>query len=364
MPVGAVDLLDARAHQPCEVEQADAGESEPLRKFGVFLSDARLKTEALSLGLYEGKGALDANAKAQATLSLITKDTGDAQGDFARTSDSLANRQRILKAELTNVAGTLGTSLIPLATKAAEVISRFTDFASKHTTAVKIVAVALGALAIAQLAVNLAMSLNPVVIVIAGIAALGAALVIAYQRSETFREIVNGVFNAVRNAAATFISFYLGVVDKFLGGIQKMAEIASKLPFIGDKFKGIAEAVGNAREKVQGLQSAINGLKSKDISVTTTFYERTERLPGNPIGRRASGGPVSAGMPYIVGERGQELFVPGQSGRIIPNGGSGGGGGGVIENHVHVILDGKELFTSIQRQAAIYARGNGGTVFG
>ena len=37
-------------------------------------------------------------------------------------------------------------------------------------------------------------------------------------------------------------------------------------------------------------------------------------LPG-----RATGGPVIGGSPYIVGERGPELFIPGPSGTIIPN---------------------------------------------
>lgn len=47
-------------------------------------------------------------------------------------------------------------------------------------------------------------------------------------------------------------------------------------------------------------------------------------------GPRAIGGPVSAGTSYIVGERGPELFMPSQAGRIIPNhemSGAGGGGG-------------------------------------
>ena len=41
---------------------------------------------------------------------------------------------------------------------------------------------------------------------------------------------------------------------------------------------------------------------------------------------RQHGGPVRAGRPYMVGERGPELFVPSRSGRIEPNGSSGGGG--------------------------------------
>lgn len=42
-------------------------------------------------------------------------------------------------------------------------------------------------------------------------------------------------------------------------------------------------------------------------------------VPINPYMRRATGGPVSPGQPYIVGEVGEELFVPNMSGNIIPN---------------------------------------------
>jgi phage-related minor tail protein len=43
-------------------------------------------------------------------------------------------------------------------------------------------------------------------------------------------------------------------------------------------------------------------------------------------GFRAEGGPVGAGSAYVVGEKGPELFVPGASGSIIPNGAASGGG--------------------------------------
>ncbi len=50
------------------------------------------------------------------------------------------------------------------------------------------------------------------------------------------------------------------------------------------------------------------------------------------IGKRAEGGPVSAGSPYIVGERGPELFVPGRSGGIVPNEKLGGDNVSVVVN--------------------------------
>jgi hypothetical protein len=61
------------------------------------------------------------------------------------------------------------------------------------------------------------------------------------------------------------------------------------------------------------------------------------QFPGLP--GRASGGPVMAGMPYMVGERGPELFIPHSAGRIASRGGANGG---AIE--VHIISDASPLF--------------------
>lgn len=53
----------------------------------------------------------------------------------------------------------------------------------------------------------------------------------------------------------------------------------------------------------------------------------------NVSGVRANGGGISAGSPYIVGERGPELIIPGKSGTVIPNSNLGGGGGNVTINN-------------------------------
>lgn len=68
----------------------------------------------------------------------------------------------------------------------------------------------------------------------------------------------------------------------------------------------------------------------------------TDILTGKFFGGLAAGGPARAGTPYIVGEQGPELFVPGANGMIVPNGagGMGGGGGGTI---VNVVVQGSVL---------------------
>lgn len=58
------------------------------------------------------------------------------------------------------------------------------------------------------------------------------------------------------------------------------------------------------------------------------------------IGTRASGGPVSSGIPYLVGEGGPELFMPSSSGSIIPNMGASGGGFGGSGGNINVYLSG------------------------
>jgi hypothetical protein len=114
------------------------GESEPLRAYGVLLNDATLKAEAMELGIYSGTGALGQQAKILAAQSAIYKQTGDAQGDFGRTSKGLANQQKILSATLENVQTNLGMALLPLFIK----VVRF--FNEKVTPAIEEVANAFG----------------------------------------------------------------------------------------------------------------------------------------------------------------------------------------------------------------------------
>jgi hypothetical protein len=78
-----------------------------------LLNDATLKSAALELGIYSGSGALTAQQKILAAQKVIYEQTGDAQGDFERTSDGLANQQRILSAQFENVKTKIGEALLP-----------------------------------------------------------------------------------------------------------------------------------------------------------------------------------------------------------------------------------------------------------
>lgn len=61
------------------------------------------------------------------------------------------------------------------------------------------------------------------------------------------------------------------------------------------------------------------------LAATSPFVATVASLSAAAVGARADGGPVTQGMPYLIGERGPELFVPGTSGAVLPNNKIGGG---------------------------------------
>ena len=114
----AGDLASFNNLDPTEVleklRSGLAGEAEPLRSLGVFLNEAKVKAKAMELGLADAHGELTDGAKVQARYALILEETTTAQGDFARTSDGLANKQRIANARMADASAVLGQKLLPV----------------------------------------------------------------------------------------------------------------------------------------------------------------------------------------------------------------------------------------------------------
>jgi hypothetical protein len=112
----SADLASFNNSSPDEainaIGSALRGEAEPMRKFGVLLDDATLKAKALEMGIYEGTGSLTQQQKVLAAHQVILAQTTDAQGDFARTSDGLANTQRILSAAVEDAKAEIGEGLV------------------------------------------------------------------------------------------------------------------------------------------------------------------------------------------------------------------------------------------------------------
>lgn len=114
----AGDLASFNNMDPTEVldklRAGLVGETEPLRALGVNISAVATEAKAMEMGLGGVGRELTAAEKAQANYAIIMEQTATAQGDFARTSDGMANQQRILAATFQDAMASIGQAFIPL----------------------------------------------------------------------------------------------------------------------------------------------------------------------------------------------------------------------------------------------------------
>ena len=103
------------------VEQADAarslwsvftGETEPMRKFGIDLTQNTLKEYAMKKGLDANISSMTQLQKTMLRYQYVMENTANVQGDFARTSQNWANQIRILKEQVKALGAVLGNAFI------------------------------------------------------------------------------------------------------------------------------------------------------------------------------------------------------------------------------------------------------------
>ena len=126
-----------------------SGESEPLRDFGVFLTEAAVKAKALEMGLADLNGVLSEQSKIIARAALIQEGLADATGDVERTAGSFANRVRALKANIQELAEDIGERFLPYAETFVGWAATAVEWIGKLPSPIKDIAVAFGAMAAA-----------------------------------------------------------------------------------------------------------------------------------------------------------------------------------------------------------------------
>ena len=141
----------------------------------------------------------------------------------------------------------------------------------------------------------------------------------------------------------------LTTLEKIKDGIDdqvdSLTEVATATDKVNNAFKNIANSIENdIKEGIKGLIKGTSTLadllnkvadKFLDLAIDQAFGSvggggifgfLGNILGGKKAPGKANGGPVAGGNPYVVGEKGPELFVPKSSGTIVPNNPLGGGG--------------------------------------
>lgn len=92
------------------------GEMEPLKQLGIVMDVANLKAHALAMGIETAWKDMDTATQTQVRYSYLMQTTANAQGDFARTSESYANQMRLLEENIANLQISIGEALLPVLT--------------------------------------------------------------------------------------------------------------------------------------------------------------------------------------------------------------------------------------------------------
>lgn len=162
----------------------------------------------------------------------------------------------------------------------------------------------------------------------------GHELVASFEEfSLASRKAAEGVASLQDNLAAN--AEVPNILDRMN---QSFTDLQNQLPTVQQRMDDLAK--NTMKNMSDGLMGVIKGtMKLKDAfkqmalaiieqmiqmfiidKITGGFLSFAKGLTGKAIG-----GPVQSGQPYMVGERGPEMFVPNQAGSIIPNKKMGGG---------------------------------------
>jgi phage-related protein len=217
------DVLEAQ-------QAAFRGEYDAVQKFVPTINAAAVQQRAMADTGKQSADQLTANEKAMAAYALMVEGAGSATGDFARTSDGMANQQRIMSAQWKDAQATLGQALLPVLTDLAGVLTdtlipAFASFAGflqdnigwigPLAAAFATVVVGIKAWTIAQAALNVVLSMNPIALIVIAIAALIAGLVLAYNKVDWFRSAVD----TMARAAVTAFNFLWDIIKAVFGWI-------------------------------------------------------------------------------------------------------------------------------------------------
>lgn len=276
-------------------------------------TDLATVTDAMSKaaqGNYKALKGIDASLipliQGGAEFDEIMQALSIHQGAAAEAANTTAGKMANLSIQMGEAKESIGAALLPVVTALIEKLIPLATWAQENTNVILILAGVVGGLAGAVLAVNAAMKVyqatlvvvkaaqaafnfvmaaNPIGIVIVALAALAAAFVIAYKRSETFREFVNGLFNAIKTGVEFSVDLIKGYLNTVMG-------------FYKTIFNGIARA----------WNATIGGFGFDIPDWVPKIGGNSFRIPEIP--QLADGGVVTGPTLAMIGERGPEAVIP------------------------------------------------------
>ena len=233
------------------------GETEALKGLGIVMTQTNLEEFARSKGINKSMQEMTQAELVQLRYAYVMDKTKNAQGDFARTSDGLANKTRMSSERMKELSAQIGEKLAPFMNKLLETGNKVLDFFNKLTDGQKnailiLVAVVaalgplifiIGNLITVVKALNVAfafLAANPIILAITAIILVIAGLAyLIIKNWDTIKAFFIGLWNTVKKAFDSFISWVDGIFSPIIDGIVKAWEAV--VGFFTGLWEGVKE---------------------------------------------------------------------------------------------------------------------------
>ena len=205
---------------------------------------------------------------------------GTFGGAVAANAETAAGKLAIMKNSIGETKESIGAALLPVLEAVLPYLQKFADWAQDNPEAFLVIAGAIGAVAAAIVATNIAMALNPFSLIAAGIALLVVGLVVAYKKFEWFSTGVKAVVNGIIGVFEVWANSWIKVINAIIKGYNALP-LLPDIGFIGEIKIG----------RVGGDEGTNSG-------------------GGITIPKMASGGIVNSPTLAMIGEAGPEAVIP------------------------------------------------------
>ena len=172
------------------------------------------------------------------------------------------------------------------------------------------------------------------------------------EKEFTAQQQIAEILKQIEETGKTLSDDQMKRIEGAVMNNQKLKEQVETANQLKEAFKSISDTVKNdIKQGIKGLIQGTSTLSDLLNNVADRFLSLAiDQMFDGPTGGggifgflgglfKAKGGPVTGGNPYIVGEKGPELFVPGSSGNIVPNNKLGGSGGGSPVGGTNIVVN-------------------------
>ena len=254
------------------LSRATTGSAKAFKEFGITLDTTLPKNQAIAKAMDE----------------LNQKIGGQAQAYL----QTYAGQMELIKTKMEAAKETIGGALLPVLTNLMKIFGDVLNVIKPILPELTILVGIVGAVVLAtkawkevQAALDVVLDANPISLIVLAIGALIAAIVVAWNHSKTFRDIVVDVMKAVVEAVGWVIGALGDLVTAFIkiesGPLKLFLGALSHLPFVGGGAKAAlkminegTQDVGNffdsAKKKIDGFANTLDSLKNKKISFSSS----------------------------------------------------------------------------------------------